>query len=39
MFAVAETKAPDGYTIDDTTMKYLVINEQNRNSMRVHVIY
>ena len=33
MFAVAETKAPDGYTIDDTTMKYLVINEQNRNSM------
>lgn len=30
---MAETKAPDGYTIDDTTMKYLVINEQNRNSM------
>ena len=33
MFAVAETKAPEGYTIDDTSMKYLVINEQNKNSI------
>ena len=33
MFAVAETEAPDGHKIDDTSMKYAVINSHNKYTL------
>jgi hypothetical protein len=33
MFAVMETKAPDGYEINDTAMRYVTITASNKNTL------